>query len=105
MTEPGPLFDPAENPALARRTDPATSHAAAAGVTPMLGQLQQQVLDALKAAPGGLTTYEIGEITGIERDTVSPRLPGLVKAGLVIDSGETRIPAGRKRAGIVWRAA
>lgn len=100
----GDLFDPAANPALARHDNPRTSRDAAASLTPdKLTDLQRTVLRVLKAAPDGLTTFEIGEACGIERDTISPRIRPLVLAGLVQDSGHTRIPEGRTRKAIVWR--
>jgi DNA-binding MarR family transcriptional regulator len=100
----GDLFDPADNAALTRHDNPRTSVDAAASLTPdKLTDLQQIVLCALKAAPDGLTTFEIGEAAGIERDTISPRIKPLVTAGLVQNSGRTRIPPGRTRKAIVWR--
>jgi DNA-binding MarR family transcriptional regulator len=59
---------------------------------------------ALHAPYSGLTTHEIAELSGIEYGSVTPRIRPLVKKGLVKDSGERRIPAGRTKAGIVWRA-
>lgn len=99
----GPLFP--EKPALARNTDPGTSHAAAASLSEeAVGRLERQVLEALRAAgPEGLTTREIAAKTGIDWGSVTPRMPKLVKAGLVIDSGRTRL-TGSNRQAIVWVA-
>lgn len=90
------------SPALARRSDPSTSHNAAAKVS--VNEIAAQCLDAIRAAPEGLTATEISERTGIERDTVSPRLPELVRARLIRDSGRKRQPIGRNRKAIVWEA-
>lgn len=86
--------------ALARRSDPTTSHDAAAKVN--VKETAMRVLAAIKTAPNGLTATEIAREINVERDTVSPRLPELVRAGLVLDSGLTRIPPGRRRKAIVW---
>ena len=86
--------------ALARRSDQTTSHEAAAKVN--VKETAMRVLSAIKAAPNGLTATEIAHTINVERDTVSPRLPELVRAGLVLDSGLTRIPPGRRRKAIVW---
>ena len=90
------------SPALARRSDPETSHQAAAKV--MTEAIAAIILAILRHAKGGLTATEISELTGIERDTVSPRLPELVRAKLIRDSGRKRKPSGRNRKQIVWEA-
>ena len=92
--------------AYARRTDPATSHAAAESVKGSeASRMESLVLGQLRDYPNrGLTTHEIAEIGLIPYESVTPRIKPLVKKGLVIDSGERRIPAGRTKAGIVWRA-
>ena len=96
----GPLF------AKARTTDPDTSKAAAAGLgEKQLNRLCGVVLGYLRERGDvGGTTVEISLATGIERDSLTPRMPDLVKAGLVVDSGERRVSAGRTRACIVWKA-
>ena len=90
------------SPALARRSDPETSHEAAAKV--MVTVVAGLVFVALRSSTDGLTATEIAERTGMERDTVSPRLPELVRAKLIRDSGRKRKPAGRNRNQIVWEA-
>lgn len=96
----GPLF------ARARRVDPDTSKEAAASLGPkVLNRLCGVVLDYLRGrGDAGGTTVEISVATGVERDSLTPRMPDLVKAGLVVDSGERRVSAGRTRACIVWKA-
>ena len=96
----GPLF------ARARASDPDTSKAAAASLgTEALDRLSAIVLGCLNASgESGCTTVDIASITGIARDTLTPRMPGLVKKGLVYDSGERRKPIGHTRACIVWKS-
>jgi hypothetical protein len=49
-------------------------------------------------APDGLTTFELAEITGRSRITISPRMAPLTHKGLVVDSGERRQGDGDTRA-------
>jgi uncharacterized membrane protein len=71
----------------ARRTDPATSREAASKVAGRVSDLEAIVLDALRAAPAGLTTWEIAEATGLSLVTVSPRCKPLERKGLVRREG------------------
>lgn len=94
----GPLF------ARARRTDPETSHAAAASLTPKrLGEVDRSILEALRASKDGLTTLEMVDVLKIERVSVSPRMAVLARQRMVRDSGRRRAGA-TGRAGIVWEA-
>lgn len=77
-----PLFTSA---ARARRTDPHTSHEAAASVD--VQERERQVLEALANHPEGLTTREMAEVTGIDRVSLSPRTKPLERKGLVARSG------------------
>lgn len=95
------MNDVQAHPALARRTDPATSHAAARGVH--VTNRQAQVLRILHANPAGLTNSEIAECARLPRDSVSPRIPSLLVQGLVADSYVRRQPGAQLRAQIVWR--
>jgi hypothetical protein len=61
----------------ARRSDPETSHEAAARVAPKLRAQQQTVLDALARYPGS-TAVELASKAGLDRYLVSRRLPELV---------------------------
>ncbi len=89
----------------ARRSDPTTSNEAAKSLNRgSISAICGEVMCALRASADGLTATEISERTGIERDTVSPRLPELVRARLVRDSGRKRKPAGRNRRAIVWES-
>lgn len=88
---------------LVRRTDPQTSRDAARSLD--LNRLEAAVLSVLQRADApGLTTFEIGQASGLDRDSVSPRMPRLVRLGLVEDSGFRRQPAGKSRMAIVWAA-
>lgn len=90
--------------ALARRTDPPTSHTAARSVNAALPRLEAIVLDALRrAGTAGLTSWELADATGLDRVTASPRLAPLAAKGLALASEVRRLgPSGR--AGIVWVA-
>lgn len=95
-----PLFDQAR----ARKTDPVTSHEAAKLITPSLNKIEQVIYDALRSfLPGGATSDEIVEASGIQYRTVTPRLKPMCKKGFVVDSGETkRGDSGRQQ--IIWVA-
>ena len=81
--------------ALSRRTDPSTSHQAAAKLGTAF--LESVVLQQLRRH-GSATTLELSERTGIARVSISPRLRPLANRGLVRESGT-------RRGGIVWEAA
>ena len=87
-----PLFAP---PPRARRTDPATSHDAAARTD--APTLQARVLRVLRDHPAGLTTHELAEKMKESLVTISPRLAPLQRKGLVESAGKV---CGRTR----WRA-
>ncbi|ADL71023.1 hypothetical protein SEQ_HALENA_58 [Mycobacterium phage Halena] len=100
--------------AKARRTDPATSHAAAASINPKkLRQSQQAILKVMGRFRNGATDQDIARYYGFsgwaETLPQSPsglrtRRAELVDLGLVVDSGERkRLPSGRKA--IVWAKA
>lgn len=98
--------------ALARATDPATSHGAAEAATGELADLHGRIVraiatnaEACRDPRAGLTTTEIAEALSKPRDSISPRMAALVKARIIEDSGERRIPRGHTRPSIVWRAA
>lgn len=81
--------------ALARATDPATSHAAAAKLDPK--HLISRIRVCLWMHPAGLTTHELKDLLQVELVSVSPRMKPLEQAGLVVRDG--------KRAGrTVWKA-
>lgn len=99
----GPLFDAVMerkpinwSPPRARRTDPETSHEAAAGVADFEGDHHAQILDALMLGPAGAT--EIASRAGLGRDQVGKRLCELERRGLVVIDGKVRNANGRSEA-------
>jgi DNA-binding MarR family transcriptional regulator len=75
----------------ARRTDPQTSHDAAAGVVPHITDLELVVLAAL-ILRGPSTAHDIAEFTERSLVTISPRLRPLEERGMVVRVGR----AGRR---------
>ena len=76
--------------ALARRSDPDTSHAAADRVSPKVAALELRVVGALRPLSAGLTVPEISDLTGIDKWSVSPRMKPLERKGLVRRLAERR---------------
>jgi hypothetical protein len=74
-----PLF------AAARRTDPPTSHAAAARVPAFRSGHHAAILEALAAGPAGKT--EIGSRCGLTEQQVARRMHTLLAAGVVERTG------------------
>jgi DNA-binding MarR family transcriptional regulator len=88
--------------ALARATDPGTSHDAAQSVSATV--LEAQVLRAIRdSGDRGATLDEIMERTGLEKVTASPRAKPLEGKGLIVRAGKR--PGLSGRAQTVWRAA
>lgn len=77
-----------DHPGLARNTDPATSHAAAATLDAT--EMEELVLAAIRRFPNGCISDQIVETTGRSWNTVTPRLKPLRKKKLVELTGETR---------------
>ena len=86
------LFD-----AMARRTDPDTSHIAA--LTVDANKLEKLVVSALAQYPDGCTVKEISAILDIDKWSISPRMKPLEGKGLVERTAE------RRDRSIVWRIA
>jgi len=82
--------------AAARRTDPPTSHAAAARTQSFKGQHAQAILEALAAGPAGQS--DIAARTGLSVAQVSKRLGELRRAGAIERDGETRSASGGREA-------
>ena len=81
---PGQLpldFDPPR----ARRSDPKTSHDAAAMVK--AGTIRALILGVLKQRD--LATFQIAEALGLDRDSVSPHMKPLEELGQVVRTGQT----------------
>ncbi len=74
--------------ALARATDPQTSHDAAASVSDFAGEHHRKILNALAAGPG--TADEIGDRCGLHGHKVGKRLGEMRRAGMVTRLDETR---------------
>ena len=83
--------------AMARRTDPDTSHIAA--LTVDANRLEKLVVSALTQYPNGCTVKEISVILDIDKWSISPRMKPLEGKGLVERTTE------RRDRSIVWRIA
>jgi hypothetical protein len=94
------LFDPV--PPAQRHS--ATSQAAAEEIAPRAGTLRAAVLATLQHAIDGLTDEQMQDMLGMGASTQRPRRVELVQAGLVRDSGRTRLTRSGRKA-TVWVAA
>ena len=83
-----PLF------AAARRSDPATSKAAAEAARAFAGGHCRLILDAL--ADGRGTKDEIAARCGLTEQQVARRMHQLVRSGLVLEVGEAVSPSGNR---------
>jgi hypothetical protein len=87
----------------ARRTDPDTSHDAAAAVSPDLRALQMRVeAFALRAGPHGFTDAEMEANLGDSGSTLRTRRSELSARNIVLDSGQRRTFGDSARRRIVW---
>lgn len=77
---------------LARKSDPQTSHQAAARVHEFAGGHREQILACLKRH-GSLTVDEIAKRTRLQSQAINKRLPELERAGLARPTGGTRLSA------------
>jgi hypothetical protein len=87
----------------ARRTDPATSHAAAELRPAARIRDRDRVLEMLRAWPDGLTDFELAQCLGGQQTSLGKRRGELVRAGLVRPTGLTRPSPSGARA-MVWGA-
>jgi len=92
-----PLFEYAR----ARKTDPETSHEAAASVK--VPPLERKILSAITAL-GDATSLEVSDYLGIPRVTISPRFKPMGRKGLIRRTGETRFSDTGRRSE-VWEAS
>ena len=96
--------------AYARSTDPDTSHDAAASVDPHLPNLEDTVYAAIKSrGDRGATCDEIVDLTGLNWNTVSPRLKPLrnkklIEAQTVFEDTVIKRQGKSHRMQIVWFA-
>jgi len=75
--------------ALARATDPDTSHLAAKSVDAT--QMEKIVLEAIAQFPEGCTADELErELPGFRWNTITPRFAPLLRKGRIVDTGERR---------------
>ena len=81
--------------ALARRTDPDTSHVAA--LTVDANRLERLVAALLQEHPDGLIVKEIASLLDIDKWSISPRMKPLEEKGLV------QRTADRRDRSIVWK--
>lgn len=92
------IQDDEELDALARETDPITSHLAADEINPR--KIVDRIWKSL-ALDGPQTSKEISRRTGIEFCSVSPRFIHMEKAGIVKRYGHKPNP-GSKKLAIIW---
>lgn len=87
---------------IARKTDPTSSHLAAAEITASGARAHQQAqtIAAVRAYPGR-TSQELAELTQIDRYTLARRLPECVTAGAV-RKGEQRPCGVTDRLALTW---
>lgn len=87
---------------LARRADPPTSKAAAAGALSAVAIHEAKILEALaKHGPG--TKDDLATWTGISDVGVARRMRKLERTGFVAEAGTGPLESGR--AGILWKVA
>ena len=87
---------------LYRRGDPATSRAAAQAILAQLPDLQQAVYAyAYGCGPDGFTDHDVAWYFNSYRSTYRTRRSELTRAGLIMDTGRTRILPTRRSA-IIW---
>lgn len=80
-----------------------TSRAAAEGIKPAAGTLRAKVLDCIKNSASGLSDENVQDLLQMPASTQRPRRIELVRAGLVVDSGKTRLTRSGRSA-VVWCA-
>lgn len=87
---------------MARRTDPDTSHIAAARTSEFRANHAGRILAALQDH-GPMTVDQIAKVTDLTAWQVNKRLPELQRANVATPTGETRLSAsGRPER--VWRS-
>lgn len=102
MSEQADMFDKPRDYATARRIDPETSHEAARSLDEaVVSRLQRTALLALVRLGGSGTNDEIVTETGVEWNTITPRMRPLATKGMVREDG-TRKSERTGRRQIVW---
>jgi len=89
--------------ARARRTDPETSHKAAARLP--ASDLEKAIMEAFGTVPlsHGLTIKEATVLLEYPEISVSPRFRPMERNGLIYDSEDRRVNHPTGRAAIVWK--
>lgn len=87
---------------LARRTDPATSHVAAARTVEFRANHAGRILAALQDH-GPMTVCELERVTGIPQHAIGKRMGELERAKVAAPTGETRLSVSN-RPERVWSA-
>lgn len=103
-TTPNSLFgewDDYKAKPLARTSDPATSHEAAAKIVSRLGEEQEWALGILRANPGK-TSNELDDIAGTPKGDVRKRLPELERLGLAYRDGVRACGVSGNKCGVWW---
>ena len=88
--------------AAARKTDPATSHAAAESMEAQASRIERIILQALRGATYGYTMQQAVWATGLRYESATPRFATLERKGLIYRSGTRLNVTGR--AGAVYFA-
>ncbi len=81
-----------------------TSFDAAAAIGGHAARLRRLTLEAMRAAPDGMTADEAAAALGLSVLSIRPRCSELAKTNLIIDSKRRR-PNASGRSAIVWTAA
>lgn len=90
------------SPAVARATDPQTSHDAAKAVTPATPSIRQQVDAFARVLPDGFIDEELSDHFGdSEHSSYRTRRAELTAANIILDSGRTRANGGGLQC-VVW---
>jgi predicted ArsR family transcriptional regulator len=103
MTRPHYITPPIEESLpLFRRTDPATSQAAAATVKAFAGEHHAAILEALAIGPAGASGIAVR--CGLTGHQVNKRLTELARAGRIVETGRV-VTSSSGRSEREWRVA
>lgn len=83
--------------ALARNTDPDTSHEAAASIS--TAAMERIVYEAIKKFPNGCIADDVqGFLASYRSNTITPRFAPLIRKGFIVDTGDRkRASSGRSQ--------
>jgi hypothetical protein len=94
------------SPATARRTDPDTSHEAAARQTPdHVRDMYRKVLNALRDHPAGLNDFELADVVHVQQASIGVRRGELTKPerGSLVEYAGVKRPSPSGSPSMVWR--